>query len=189
MAANTSGARRITPGSRLAFDPGYTADSRWSVSAANMTEEVFSCAHCCRRSSLPRCSPPDCPRRPRAQSTPRQPSGSSGGDRQAVPRGAQPAPPDPRGGATQPAPPQTSTQRGRARTAVPRTTAPPTNRPNRNILVGPRGRTGASYYYRGRYYPYYPFGTVGIYGGSALVPIALHLGRTAVRAALRPASR
>ena len=114
---------------------------------------------------------------------PRQPSGSSGGDRQAVPRGAQPAPPGPRGGATQPTPPQTSTQRGRARTAVPRTTAPPTNRPNRNILVGPGSRTGASYYYRGRYYPYYPFGTVGIYLGRPWYPSHY---TTVVRPYVRP---
>ena len=104
---------------------------------------------------------------------PRQPSGSSGGDRQAVPRGAQPAPSGTSGGVRQQPrteAPRTSEQPSRTRTAVPRTTAPPTGRQDREVLLVPGVRSGARYYYRGRYYPYYPYGTVGLYAGRSWYP-------------------
>lgn len=108
---------------------------------------------------------------------PRTPSGGGGGDRQAQPRGdsgGSSAPAPQRTPPSQSSPPSGARQapglRGQgnagARTAVPRQGPPPSaRRPNnQTVVVVPGTPAGAWYYYRGRRYPYYPYGTVGIFG-------------------------
>lgn len=110
------------------------------------------------------------PARAQGPVNPRTPS-SGGGEGQATQRGsgdsgtpATRSTPEPRI-AEAPAPRAEASDQ---RQAVPRTGPPPSSRRNqdRSVVVVPSARGGRSYYYRGRYYPYYPYGTtVGIYVG------------------------
>jgi hypothetical protein len=120
---------------------------------------------------------------------PREPStsgGGSGGDRAAEPRGGARSAGRPSGdGGSSGAPRATTPPQAAdgARTAVPRNGPPPDrdrggriDRDDRTLVVAPGG---GRYVYRGRYYPFYPYGTRGAFSGPYWYPP--HYGVTVQR--------